>query len=307
MPYPFSSVVRSPSGGYIYPDSSSCIYCGEQQGLTTEHIIPKGLYGDLIFPASSCDACRNITSGLESFVLQRVLGFHRRRFGYPSQTKKKRRNPIRGSIYRHEQDGSETEIELDGGDLPLWSFTLPVYGHPMLVGLGTEKEQCSGDKIHAVVSGMDAAMALAIPSGTRPVSLPPMVYDAGKFMRFIAKVAHSYATAALGRDSFNPLLSGLIREGHDIPRVWIGGEPEIPPEESNVYSITLGIVERYDQEKFLAARIRILDYLGTPVYTAIVGSNFEGNLSSINHCSYAKPIKATVIGRDGMPIFSTEG
>jgi len=304
MPYPFSNAVPNSTGGFDYPASNVCIYCEEKTGLSLEHIVPKGLSGDLTLPRSSCENCRAITSKLETFVLRRMLGNHRRRFGYKSQTKERKRKVLRGSLVRHEEDGNETVIELGGDDLPLWSFALPVYGTPMILALGSEKDQCSNDRIHVSVSRLDAEMALAVSGGERPVSMPPMPYDAGIFMRFIAKVAHSYATATLGRDAFRPILTNFIRYGHQTPRTVIGGELEIETPEAYAYTIRLGLLDRYDGERFLAAKIRLLPYMGTPSYIAVVGDEFHDDLSAIEHCSYAKPARFKILGADGEPTHS---
>lgn len=48
----------------------SCIYCGAVDDLSDEHIIPFGMGGRWVLPASSCLGCAAITSAFERRLLQ---------------------------------------------------------------------------------------------------------------------------------------------------------------------------------------------------------------------------------------------
>jgi HNH endonuclease len=53
-----------------HPIVGSCIYCGEKEGLSDEHVIPYGLGGNLILRKASCHTCAKITSNLELRLLR---------------------------------------------------------------------------------------------------------------------------------------------------------------------------------------------------------------------------------------------
>lgn len=71
---------------------SSCIYCGNKDDLTDEHIIPYGLGGHLILPKASCKPCAVITSQFEQRLLRGYWWPLRRIFKLKSRRKKEQRN-----------------------------------------------------------------------------------------------------------------------------------------------------------------------------------------------------------------------
>ncbi|WP_352916466.1 HNH endonuclease [Mesorhizobium sp. M1143] len=71
-----------------------CIYCDReppQIRLTEEHIIPKGLGGNLILPGSSCERCAAITGRFEQRLLRDTFRFARGALGIFSGRKKSTR------------------------------------------------------------------------------------------------------------------------------------------------------------------------------------------------------------------------
>lgn len=50
---------------------NKCMYCGDDKSkLTDEHIMPRGLNGELILPKSSCDDCQTMIGKVENSVLK---------------------------------------------------------------------------------------------------------------------------------------------------------------------------------------------------------------------------------------------
>lgn len=48
-----------------------CLYCGEDKlSLTDEHVMPRGLNGELLFPKSSCKKCQDMISDIETPILK---------------------------------------------------------------------------------------------------------------------------------------------------------------------------------------------------------------------------------------------
>ena len=309
MKYPFSSAILTESGGYVYPAADKCIYCGETDGLTREHIVPYGLFGDLILPSGSCKACAKITSGLEAFVQQRMLGIHRRKFGFPSQSGKKRRGlrDEKFKIHAHviNADGTKNQIELKQGEYPFYFWALPVFDLPGLTIQPPIRTEFVPDHMKCVVSHEDALTVLQLGGGILPVRMPSLVYHQQKFTRFLAKMAHAYAIATIGEGSFKPVLTEFIRDGIGEPRMFVGGETELSASKAEVFSIALGSILRTDGKLLLAARIRLLAYMGTPSYIVVVGQGFDDDIMALKHCSYAKSIKITITGQDGAELFST--
>lgn len=62
-----------------------CIYCGSQDSLSDEHVIPFGLGGTLILPKASCQSCANITKVFEQRLLRGHWWAYRRKVGMKSR------------------------------------------------------------------------------------------------------------------------------------------------------------------------------------------------------------------------------
>ncbi|MFZ2652235.1 MAG: hypothetical protein WA210_19230 [Burkholderiaceae bacterium] len=68
-------------GSEALPDASAlqfkpvgrCIYCGSQDDLTKEHIVPFALNGNAVLPQSSCKPCATVTGKFELQVLRGPL------------------------------------------------------------------------------------------------------------------------------------------------------------------------------------------------------------------------------------------
>lgn len=230
-----------------------------------------------------------------------MLGVHRRKLGYRSQSNKKRRNEIKVVIHRQKADGSETPIVLTKDQYPFHSWALPAYDDPALLRLGTIGDTCKNDHLQAAVGHQDALTLLEAAGGLSAVRMQA-VYDPQKFMRFLAKIA--YATALLGVGAFKPLLNKFITEGGPNPRVWVGGSLDAEPARPEIFEVALGITPRYDNVPFLCAKIRLLSYMGTPTYTVVVGEGFKGNFLALQNCAYAKSARISVMGSDGTPLFT---
>lgn len=61
----------------VYPPLGRCVYCGSKDQLSTEHIIPRGLGGNIIFPKASCEKCRKITHKFEETCLRKDFLYFR--------------------------------------------------------------------------------------------------------------------------------------------------------------------------------------------------------------------------------------
>lgn len=234
-----------------------------------------------------------------------MLGVIRTKYKFRSSNNRKRRKHATAHILRHETDGGETPFDLTTHELPFMSWALPTYNQPGIVWQAPYQQVTEKDRMHFVIGKDDVDSYLDITGGYRPVSVPPMKYHLGKFTRFIAKVAHSFASAVLRPDGFKPILQDFILNGHEKPRIFIGGEPEIPPAESFIYEIKLGRMTSWTRQEWVVVSFRMLSYLGAPTYIAVVGEGFQQDISLLEYAAYAKPIKVRIMGSDGEPFFTT--
>jgi len=67
-----------------------CIYCGSEENLTDEHVVPYGLNGPWKLLKASCANCSKITSVFERFVLRSQFMLPRAALKLPKYHPKKR-------------------------------------------------------------------------------------------------------------------------------------------------------------------------------------------------------------------------
>ena len=114
------SVVRYAPVGF-------CIYCFlADVELTDEHIIPLGLNGNHILPASSCKRCAGITSKIEREMLRGEMAQVRAAFAFKTRRPKKVPRSFPLIITRN---GLEEIIDAPIGD-HLILLPLPIYPAP---------------------------------------------------------------------------------------------------------------------------------------------------------------------------------
>lgn len=182
-----------------YPPYGRCIYCDAPEGLTTEHIVPFGLGGNLELPQASCGRCAAETSKVERAILRgelrpvrvfRALQSRRKHKDAPSS--------YRLSVIRR---GVEETVELPLEQYPIL-VQFPDFAPPRLAIGGASKPGIDVAGIVTVSFGADPASVLRR-LGASSIKLYASTQPA-QFARLIAKIAYSMAAAT---DAL-PLLKG---------------------------------------------------------------------------------------------------
>ena len=109
------------------PDIGKCIYCGSTDiALSREHVIPYGLWGDLVLGHASCDACARKTSAIERRIQRESMRGFRAVLGAPTYDKKARPKAFPARVRR---EGVWQEVELS---IPEYTGTavFPIFGLP---------------------------------------------------------------------------------------------------------------------------------------------------------------------------------
>ncbi len=101
------------------------------------------------------------------------------------------------------------------------------------------------------------------------------------FSRMLAKIAHSFAVADQGLDSFIPYLPPLILDDYGTPSYLVGGEFEISEAIPTLHRLHLHCMYPYatgdagalaaPQKQFLVVDIRPFANFGAPLYRVVVG------------------------------------
>lgn len=250
----------------VYPTVRRCIYCGATDApLGKEHIIPYGLGGDLILPRASCKTCGDITGPLEQTCLRTMLGPARIRLGIQTRNPEDRRKEVK--LHFLHPDGRITYEMFPAENLPyaLWAYELPP------IGLFEDREPTTRTigKVWLKNLQQDLSAFAARPDGAVPLLAQASQY---KFLRMIAKIAHSYAVAEEGLHSFNPMLLDFIlgRPTHHGPH-WIGGVDPRPEFEGSPLHVLDSFRHTVDGADYLMARIYLFYGYGAPAYEVVVG------------------------------------
>jgi len=93
------------------------------------------------------------------------------------------------------------------------------------------------------------------------------------FARMLAKIAHCYAIARFGSDSFEPMLPALILGRIDWGPLFVGGDASAePPDQADVlHDVFRMDCRRGDGPEYLGLAVRLFAMMGMPRYHVIVG------------------------------------
>ena len=116
-----------------------------------------------------------------------------------------------------------------------------------------------------------------VPAGAKSLRVKAEVSNA-HFARFLAKIAHSWATACLGTNAFHALLPDILLGRNDNAPYLIGSHSQLPlPVKSN---LMLWVGDRpFGNKRYVVCEIRLFPRIGlevsgsrsTPVYYVVVG------------------------------------
>ncbi|WP_440950329.1 HNH endonuclease [Methanosphaerula subterraneus] len=246
-----------------YTKIGKCIYCGTEQGkLTNEHIVPLGLGGTVVLKSASCLACAKITSQFERDILRGPFLNPRLAVGMPTRHKKTRPTQIRYADLFNKH-GERVAVENDSSLLLLSIIEFPL---PAFVDKRGYKNGADVIAVRTIkVAGPDIKDLQQ--SGITSIEYPE-TYVATSFARFIAKIAHGFAVAFYGLDSFEELFlpSSILGTTGDICR-WVGClTPPVLGRIKEVHHISL-----YQDHSVVIAHIKLFACWETPEYLVVVG------------------------------------
>lgn len=252
-----------------------CMYCGSQEHLTTEHIIPLSAGGRWILPGASCRTCAKLTSAFEGEFARTVLGPLRMLYDLPTRRPKERPKHLPLKV----KYPSSTDWEIAYVDRSVCPFLvgLPIY--PMPDALTGVKSEGTGSAAAAQfwIRGAgfrrnrdehlqwlcDALGAVEI--------MPIATVTTEAVCLTVAKTAHAYAVAELGLVAFEPFLTEMIlRRDFSGRAIVLGGGRGDEPASRDLHDLAFAPEASIDPA-IIAVRVRILGVLETPTYHVAVG------------------------------------
>jgi len=249
-----------------YPGVGCCIYCFRTDvPLKDEHIVPLAFAGNHVIRDASCDDCAKKTSLIERRVLREYWGKSREAVNFPTRRPKRRADKLEMRIAN---DADGRTVEVDWNKFPA-TFALPQLERPgRMRGVPPSK----------VGKILGPWIATCGPNNAVPnqVSEPLRIDD---FVGFIAKLAHSFVFAQLGREAltFWSALPSVIGGSYPFPFYLIGGigseKPIEPLTAQTRFPITFTLHGQIvDGLEFLTVGLQMFSDLGGPTYAAIFGA-----------------------------------
>lgn len=247
-----------------------CIYCGAtDKALSKEHIVPRGLNGDLILPKASCHDCAKKTSADERSVLRKSVREARAVLGYSSR----RPHEVPIDIDIEFTKGGKREIRRVPLTKAVAPLPMPILELPGCLRSADHDGTPSSKSVQLISVGQDPARVLA---ENQADNIAVMAFvDVRAFSRMIGKIAYSYAAAKLGYERVKDalLMSSLLHEKDEIG-LWVGGTNALvgKPDASG-YQVGFKIYNaptKEGQTEVVLVLLRLFANLGTPAYIVVL-------------------------------------
>lgn len=256
-----------------FESPNKCIYCGNIDGLSDEHIIPFGLGGKWVLEKSSCKRCAEKTSAFEHTCQRTMYGPLRLMYDLPTRRKKKRPSKLKLKVKFSAEQEEWDLIDIDQNKYP-FLLTFPHFEAPGILSDKPLVESCGPVTRKLWIRGASPKYEFKKLMNDLLLDLkahalfPESKADIPSFCKMIAKIAHSFAYAKFG-DTLNWYLPQyIIGNGMDHCMHYIGSCNNSEPPTNNLHNLD---VVNFSNSQAIIVRIRLLSKLGTPSYFVAVG------------------------------------
>jgi hypothetical protein len=252
----------------VFKPVGFCIYCGSKENLSEEHIIPFGLGGNLILPASSCGKCADVTGRqVEGAILNAYWGTHgvlRLRMDLPTRSPKKR--PKDRVLKMTNQKGEARTVKVRADEVPLTFLGMTTEYHRPGILYGAQPT----DRFKGTVwlKYNDEELRKYAKSGENVEGLGK--FNPFTYGRMICKIAHALAVAEYGAESFVPFLPDIILGKSPHLTHYLSAQVSAEPDTQGLHNVHIGWLESAIPA-YLVAYVRLFCNYGTPDYMVVVG------------------------------------
>src|SRR6266849_3154075 len=261
---------------HTFPSVGRCIYCGTTTAkLSEEHIIPQSINGYYVLPEASCDTC---AAHINLFEQQMIGGTYlplRLRLRLRSR-KNRKRNSLSARITDF-ASGAEEARSMPYTDFPdvYAGFHTPAPG----IMLGIPPNDTIPFRIHlrtlrTKIEGLAKEFKLTPQRGFLLTKFYPSA-----FLLLLAKIAHGFAVADFGIDSFLHRLTPLILNKQTADTLpYLIGCDERPLEPTHrLHEIGFGSTE-IKGITYCLVTVRLFAMLGSPRYVVVVGEDLTNKV-----------------------------
>ncbi|MFA5452999.1 MAG: HNH endonuclease [Candidatus Methanomethylophilaceae archaeon] len=244
-----------------------CIYCGSEEELKTEHIVPYGLGGKSILKKASCENCAKVTSQIEMDVLRVHFGNYRTSMDFPSRRKKEKSTTT--PITVETADGNLEEIQLNISESPNFLIIIEydepgIYTGRIDTGMRVTATRLIGNK-----EKFEKLMSDLSENNVKSIAISSTFTNS--YARMIAKIAYCYAVGIYSLDNIeqNFVLPYIMDKNLSGLGRFVGC-----PKEAAITSSGTGHSFRckVEPEGLIRSRLKLFDYVDAPEYEIFVGT-----------------------------------
>lgn len=247
-----------------YAPVGRCIYCrvnaedAGSKGLSAEHIIPFSLGGNIELPEASCNACTDQTHAFEGRCAGGMFLAARTHFGWRSRKSKRPKTLKAGNLSGPKAEWREVPATEHPPCIMLPSFAPPgiLIGRSAQNGiLLTSVGLCFAPEFHGRFARLRKGGAIFVP------------FAPDDFCRLLCKIAHAYAVAQLGLDTFKPFLNNIILGTATDYSLYVGNTVLVAEQMMDkLHTLSLG-----EKDGLIIANVRLYARYGAPTYSVVVG------------------------------------
>ncbi len=264
-------------------EAEKCIYCGSttykdnEGSLTDEHVVPKGLGGNIVIGTASCYNCQTIINHYEGRLLRVMLWNVRIKL----KLRNNKRNPQKAiSVISAIIDGKLTETELSEEINPSF-LVLPHFEVPRIISSSPSTFGFRGLYINSFAN-------LANLEDQEFANFRTPTVDSQAFCQMLAKIAHGYAISKYGVEwsednttckigkfyaSLNKMILSRLDRSDDRQDFYnlVGQVPGNYLASNALHQIGSNSI-RCSNGIYLVVYIRPFAYLESPIYQVVVGT-----------------------------------
>jgi hypothetical protein len=254
-----------------YLPANKCIYCGATDvPLSREHIIPFSLGGNYVLQRASCAIHAEITSQFERDFAAVAYGYYRAENKVRSRKPKKLADSMNAMVELEGEDfdGNKVKVHVPISEAPPVPVVVRLKEPGIL--LGTPKDSLYDITLEMPPQHDPRLRALREKKGLASLRSAATTLPVTHMLRTLAKIAHAYATAELGPDSFDPCLLEIIKEPKASGPAYFIGEhnPPLPQAEQELSYREVKI----NDEIWIVVDISLHFFTRIPRYQVFVGT-----------------------------------
>lgn len=254
------------------PAVNRCIYCGvDDVLLTDEHIVPRGLNGNILLPKSTCKEHQNLTSGIELALQKKGMLLHPRLL-LGMRTYNRKRQPTHIKIEFIEAGNRTFRKNIPVAEA-MSMLIMPMFLQPRSM---TTSPPLPNSKA-LEVQGIDSASiggdmhSFLLKHGAVGIRGQQRI-DIGNFLRHLCKIAYGFYVAVRGEFALDesPALSLLLGQRQDFGN-WVGCVPLEEPARRGLDWHQIDIIDTATKSgaSCTVVRISLFNFLIPCTYTVI--------------------------------------